>query len=53
MKAAAIRFARVLSTLAPSAVAGKVEQYGVYLLPPRGDGAHRHALIVDTTNGYV
>jgi len=53
MKAAAILAALSLSALAPPAVAQEVGQYGVYLLPSRGDGAHRHALIVDTKNGYV
>ena len=53
MKATAILAALVLPALAPSAVAQEVGQYDVYLLPLRGDGAHRHALIVDTKNGYV
>ena len=53
MKAAAILAALVCPVLAPSAVAQEVGQYDVYLLPSRGDGSHRHALIVDTKNGYV
>jgi len=53
MKTAAILAALILPALAPSALAQQVGQYDVYLLPSRGDGAHRHALIVDTKNGYV
>ena len=53
MKATAIFAALVLPALATSAVAQEVGQYDVYLLPSKGDGAHRHALIVDTKNGYV
>jgi hypothetical protein len=54
MRASTILAAVVLSALAPSAIAQEVGQYNVYLLPSRGDGAsHRHALIVDTKNGYV
>jgi len=53
MKPATILAALALPALAPSAVAQQVGQYDVYLLPSRGDGAHRHALIVDNKNGYV
>jgi len=53
MKATAIFAALVLPALATSAVAQEVGQYDVYLLPSKGDGAHRHALIIDTKNGYV
>jgi len=53
MKATAIFAALVLAALVTSAVAQEVGQYDVYLLPSRGDGAHRHALIVDTKHGYV
>jgi len=53
MKAAAILAALVVLALAPSALAQQVGQFDVYLLPSRGGGAHPHALIVDTKNGYV
>lgn len=53
MKSAVILAALVLPALAPSAVAQEVGQYDVYLLPPRGDKALHHALIIDTKNGYV
>jgi len=53
MKAAVILAALALPALAPSAPAGEVGQYDVFLLPSRGNAAPRHALIVDTKNGYV
>jgi len=53
MKAAVILTALALLAVASSAVAEEVGQYDVYLLPSRGDEAHRHALIIDTKNGYV
>ena len=53
MKATTILAGLALASLAPSALAQQVGQYDLYLLPAKGDGAHRHALIVDTKNGYV
>ena len=53
MKATTILAVLALASPAPSALAQQVGQYDVHLLPSKGDGAHRHALIVDTKNGYV